>query len=148
MLSWGGLGWRSPLRNPCLGSRGGVWARSPPQESPLPVPCSRALPPIFFRPNFFRPNFFRRNFFVGIFSSEFFRPNFFRPIFSSVVGPSSVRPSVRRVLAIFSAMYYFCNLLRTSITLKAICSQIVLIRTVGRPTSSMEQIPRHRQRQK
>ena len=43
---------------------------------------------------------FRRNFFVGIFSSEFFRRNFFVGIFSSkffssVVGPSSVRPSVR-----------------------------------------------------
>ena len=48
MVSWGGLG-----------------GRSPPQESPLPVPCPRALPPIFFRPNFFltenlpAENFFR-----------------------------------------------------------------------------------------
>ena len=36
MVSWGGLG-----------------GRSPPQESPLPVPCPRALLPIFVRPNFF-----------------------------------------------------------------------------------------------
>ena len=104
--------------------RGGVWGGLPPQETPLTVPCPpggsgglgppgisvnypclasaaavpcpRALPPIFFRPNFFvqiffvriffvriffvrffSSDFFRRNFFVGIFSSEIFRQNFF-----------------------------------------------------------------------
>ena len=109
MVSWGGLGGRSPpqespLPVPCppggLGgfAPSGISVNYPCLASAAAVPCPRALPPIFFRPNFFRPNFFRRNFFrrnffVGIFSSEFFRLNFFRP--SSVRRPSVVRPSVR-----------------------------------------------------
>ena len=104
--------------------RGGVWTlggRSPPQESPLPVPCPRALPPISFRPKnfstkilFCRKNFPGENFSAENFGRKFFgRKNFrffdrnffsrktFRPkmfsseFFSSVhpfVRPSSVRP--------------------------------------------------------
>ena len=84
MVSWGGLGWLCP-----------------PQESPLPVPCPRALPPIFFRPkNFSTENFFGRKFFwPKNFSSEFFssvHPSVVRP---SVVRPSVVRPSDPDVLS-------------------------------------------------
>ena len=52
MVSWGGLGGLSPLRNlryPCLAPQGGLGGFAP-QESPLPVPCprsGRALPPLF-----------------------------------------------------------------------------------------------------
>ena len=80
----------SPFPVPC--PRGGSGGLRPPGisvnypclASAAAVPCPRALPPIFFRPNCF----------VRIFSSEFFRRNFFRP--SSVRRPSVVRPSVVR----------------------------------------------------
>ena len=107
MLSWGGLGGRSPpqespLPVPC--PPGGVWGASPPRNLRYPclasaaaVPCPRALPPIFFVRKFFRPknfsaekNFDRKFFRPKIFSDEkfldekifgrkVFRPNFFRP---------------------------------------------------------------------
>ena len=100
MVSWGGLGGLAPLRNlrfPCLAPGGGLGGLAPSGisvnypclASAAAVPCPRALPPIFFRPNCF----------VRIFSSEFFRRNFFVGIFfvrrRSVVRPSVVRPSVR-----------------------------------------------------
>ena len=86
MVSWGGLGGLAPLRNlryPCLAPRG-VWGASPPQESPLPVPCPRsdhALPPIYAHDhNFFRNffvQFFFQNFFVGTFFGRPFSVNLF-----------------------------------------------------------------------
>ena len=97
MLSWEGLGGRSPpqeslLPVPCPpgGSGGlrppGISVNYPCLASAAAVPCPRALPPIFFRPNFF----------VRIFLSEFssyVRPSSVRP--SSVRRPSVVRPSAR-----------------------------------------------------
>ena len=99
----------SPLPVPCPpgGSGGlgppGISVNYPCLASAAAVPCPRALPQIFFRPNFFvgicSSEFFRPNFFVGIFSSEFFRRNFFVRIFfvrffrRSGVRPSVVRPS-------------------------------------------------------
>ena len=91
MVSWGGLGGLAPpgisvsrALPPGGGSGGlrppGISVNYPCLASAAAVPCPRALPPIFFRPNFF----------VGIF---FVRPSVVRP---SVVRPSSVRrPSVR-----------------------------------------------------
>ena len=120
MVSWGGLGGRSPpLRPPRKFREGGLGGRSPPRKpwgglggrSP---PRNLRYPPSVC-PSVRRPSvgfgsltseFFRRNFFVGIFSWEFFRRNFFRPSSvrrPSVVRPSSVRPSDGRRCSLTSA---------------------------------------------
>ena len=63
----------SPLPVPCPpgGSGGlgppGISVNYPCLASAAAVPCPRALPPIFFRPNFFVQIFFVRIFFVRIF---------------------------------------------------------------------------------
>ena len=120
MVSWGGLGGLAPpgisvsLALPPGGGLGGfapsgISVNYPCLASAAAVPCPRALPPIFFRPNFF----------VRIFSSEFFRRNFFVRIFfvrrRSVVRPSVVRrPSV-------------CSFVRPSVQiLKLILSGVVV----------------------
>ena len=63
----------------------GISVNYPCLASAAAVPCPRALPPIFFRPNFF----------VGIFSSDFFFVRRRSVVLPSVVRPSVVRPSVR-----------------------------------------------------
>ena len=105
MLSWGGLGGRSPPQE-TVGGSGGA-------KPPSGISVTRALPPCLapnffsseflfdqknfgrkqFRPKIFRPKIFRPKIFrPKIFSSEFFSSNFFSSkFFSSVVGPSSIR---------------------------------------------------------
>ena len=103
IFSWGGRGGRSRFKSfqkICpkgkffeMVSWGGLGGALPPQESPLPVPCPCALPPIFFRPKIF----FGRIFFW----QKIFRPNFFRPS----MRPSSVRPSVVRPSVVRPPVY-------------------------------------------
>ena len=101
------LGGRSPPYL-CLAPRGGSGGLRPPGNS-----VTRALPPIFFRPNFFvrifSSEFFRWNFFVGIFSSEFFSSEFFSSDF--FVRRRSVRPSVRpSVVRPSEKVYLLCSI--------------------------------------